>query len=245
MRTHVTDGSEAPDHGATSAIPRRAIAIVGRSSLPMPMMPVGASRCYLRQDIFLNRISLQRSKAVFGKPSLLTKQLAVATALALGASSAAFADDSSMSPFTGDSYKYFNGGHSRGDPGHFTGQVFSRVPADPSWRQSHPNGLTERELQALSSSDLSVFASQLNRPVFASAPADPSWRQSHPNGLTENELLALSSSSASRWRLPNGSGYVEPGNQANLAQSPSSETFSARLARFFHPASGAQAGTNE
>ena len=179
------------------------------------------------------------------KPYSLTKQMLIATALALGVSSVALADDSSMNPFTGDSYKYFNGGHNRGDPGHFTGPVFSNVPADPSWCQSHPNGLTERELQALSSSDLSAFASQLNRPVFASAPADPSWRQSHPNGLTERELLALSSSSVSRWRLPNGSGYVESGDQANVAQNPSKETFSARLARFFHPESGAQAGTNQ
>jgi hypothetical protein len=41
-------------------------------------------------------------------------------------------------------------------------------PADPSSRQSHPNGLTKRELQALSSSELSASASQLNPPVFAS-----------------------------------------------------------------------------
>ncbi|HKE40368.1 MAG TPA: hypothetical protein VKG21_11055 [Casimicrobiaceae bacterium] len=182
---------------------------------------------------------------MFRKPPSLVKQLVIATALALGASTVALADDSSMSPFTGDSYKYFNGGHGRGDPGRFTGPVFSKVPADPSWRQSHPNGLTEREMQALSSSDLSVFASQLNRPVFASAPTDPSWRQNHPNGLTEGELMALSSSSVSRWRLPNGSGYVEPSEQANVAQSTKSETFSARLARFFHPASGAQAVTNQ
>jgi hypothetical protein len=129
----------------------------------------------------------------------LSKQLAVAAALALGASSVALADDSSMNPFTGDSYRYFNGGHNRGDPG-FKGPVSSAAPADPSWRQTHPNGLTERELQALGSSDLSPFVSQLNSPVFASAPADPSWRQTHPNGMTEQELMALSSSSVSRWR---------------------------------------------
>src|SRR4029077_10536712 len=125
----------------------------------------------------------------------LSKQLIVATTLALGASSVALADDSSMNPFTGESYKYFNGGNSLGSTARFNRQVFSNVPADPSWRQSHPNGLTERELQALSSSDLSTSGAQLNPPGVASAPADPSWRQSHPNGLTERELQALSSSS--------------------------------------------------
>jgi len=165
----------------------------------------------------------------------LSKQLIAATALALGTSSVALADDSSMNPFTGDSYKYFNGSYNRGDPGHFNGPVFSKVPADPSWRQSHPNGLTERELQALSSSDLSSFAAQLNPSVFARASADPSWRQTHPNGLTESELLALSASSVSRWEVPSGSVYAASGNQTNVAQNPSKETFSAKLAKFFHP----------
>jgi hypothetical protein len=174
----------------------------------------------------------------------LSKQVVMATALALGASSVALADDSSMNPFTGESYKYFNGGNSLGSAARFNRQVFSNVPADPSWRQSHPNGLTERELQALSSSDLSASASQLNPPVLASAPADPLWRQSHPNGLTERELQALSSSSLAIWQSPIGSGSTASASrdQADVAQIPSKETLSARLARFFQ--TGAQAGTN-
>ena len=139
------------------------------------------------------------------KPYSLSKQLVVTTVLALSSSSIALADDSSMNPLTGDSYRYFNGGHNLGEPGQVNRPVYSRAPADPTWRRSHPNGLTERELQALSSSNLSAFASQLDTPVFASAAADPSWRQRHPNGLTESELLALSSSSLARWQLPNGS----------------------------------------
>jgi hypothetical protein len=181
------------------------------------------------------------------KPHSLSKQLVVATALALGASSVALADDSSMNPFTGDSYKYFNGGHTLGESTRFNRPVFSAAPADPSWRQSHPNGLTERELQALSSSDLSASASQLNPTVFASAPADPSWRQSHPNGLTERELQALSSSTLASWQIPNGSGYTASAStdQGNVAQTPSTETFSARLARSFRPEGVTQAGTNQ
>ena len=170
---------------------------------------------------------------MYRKPYSLSKQLAVATALALGASSVALADDSSMNPFTGDSYKYFNGGRNLGDPGQFNRPVFSKASADPSWRQSHPNGLTERELQALSASDLSASVAQVNPPVLASAPADPFWRQGHPNGLTEPEMEALSSSSLAMWHNPNGSRVAT--DQSNVAQSPNKESFSALLARFFHP----------
>lgn len=160
----------------------------------------------------------------------VSKQLVVAAALALGASSAALADDNSMSRFSGDSYAYFNR------------PALNTAPAGPSWRQSHPNGLTERELQALSASDLSGFASQVNPTVFASAPADPLWRVSHPNGLTERELEALSSSSLAMWQVPGRSGAATV--QSNVAQTPGEETFAARLARFLHPGSGTQAGTN-
>jgi hypothetical protein len=153
------------------------------------------------------------------KQCSLSKQLVVAAALALGASGGALADDSSMSRFGGDSYAYFN------QP------VLRNTAASPTWRQSHPNGLTERELQALSSSSLAASAFQVDHPVVASAPADPAWRQSHPNGLTEPELQALSSSSLATWQNPNGSGVAT--DQSNVAQSPNKETFSARLANFF------------
>jgi hypothetical protein len=170
----------------------------------------------------------------------------VATALALGASGAALADDSSMNPFTGDSYRYFNNGHTLAESGRFDRPVFSAASADPSWRQTHPNGLTERELQALSSSDLSASARQLAPQVFASAPADPTWRQSHPNGPTERELEALSSSTLAAWQLPTSSGTTASAStdRADVAQTSSKETLFARLAKFFHPETGTQAGTN-
>ena len=172
------------------------------------------------------------------KPYSLSKRLVVATALALGASSVALADDSSMNPFTGDSYKYFNGSN-LGAPGQVNRPVFSSAPAIPAWRQSHPNGLTDRELAALSSSGLSVSAEQLDPPIFASAPADPSWRQTHPNGLTDRELAALSSSALAAWQSPNGS----ESSQSNVAETGKA-TFSERLARFFHHDNGSQAGTS-
>jgi hypothetical protein len=171
------------------------------------------------------------------KPYSLSKQLVVAMALALGTAGVALADDSSMSPFTGDSYKYFNGGQNVGNPGQFNRPVVSNASAAPSWRQSHPNGLTDHELQALSSSGLAASAAELNPPVFAGAPADPSWRQSHPNGLTERELQGLSSSTLAVWQAPHGSADIATAsaNEATVAQTPSKETFSARLAKFFHP----------
>jgi hypothetical protein len=159
------------------------------------------------------------------KPYSLSRQLVVATALALGTSGVALADDSSMNPFTGDSYKYFNR------------PVVSNAAAAPSWRQSHPNGLSDRELQALSSSGLAASAPEFNPPMFASAPADPSWRQSHPNGLTERELQGLSASTLAVWQAPDGSANTAMAstNEATVAQNPSKETFAARLAKFFHP----------
>ena len=43
-----------------------------------------------------------------------SKQLMLATVLVFGASGVALADDSSMSPYTGDSWAYFNGGQNLG-----------------------------------------------------------------------------------------------------------------------------------
>jgi hypothetical protein len=162
-----------------------------------------------------------------------SKQLMVAAALALGASSVALADDSSMSPFSGESYKYFNGQSNR--------TLLANAPAAPSWRQSHPNGLTEAELQAASASGLSTFWAQLDTPVLASAPADPSWRQSHPNGLTEHELEAWSSSALAVWQRPSGSERMASAStgQPDVAQNTSKSTFSGRLARLFHAENGA------
>jgi len=50
---------------------------------------------------------------MFRKPYALGKRVTLA-ALALGATGVALADDSSMNPFTGDSYAYFNGGANLG-----------------------------------------------------------------------------------------------------------------------------------
>ena len=167
---------------------------------------------------------------MFRKQHSLSKQLAVAVALALGASGVALADGNSMSRFGGDSYAYFN-------------RPVPRTAADPAWRQSHPIGLTDAELQALSSSALAASEFGLDHPVVASVPADPSWRQSHPNGMTAREMLAFSSSTLSPWHLPNA-GYTALSATANVAQKPGNETLSARLAKFFRADGGTRVDTN-
>ena len=104
-----------------------------------------------------------------------TTKLIVAALLAAGLTSIASADDSSMGRFGGDSSAYFDTqtidkspsawrqSNPNGQP-EFWYQtnsawgvawkptpVFAKAPSDPTFKQTHPNGLTERELQASSS----------------------------------------------------------------------------------------------
>jgi hypothetical protein len=109
----------------------------------------------------------------------MMKSIVVAVALAAGVSGIARADDSSMSRFGGDSYAYFNGGPN-GNP------VFDNGPL--AWRQSNPNGVSERTLQAYSGVG---EAWRLNTPVFDPAPS--TFAQTRPHGLTERDYQALSS----------------------------------------------------
>lgn len=138
----------------------------------------------------------------------------LAAALALGTSGIAIADgtDNSMSRLGGDGYAYFN------QP------VANDTVASATWRHDNPGGLTQRDLQALSSSALAASASRLDNlnAIFAYAPADRSWRLTHPNGLTEREMQAAGSSSLAMWQAPNGSAAA--GAQSNVAQSPSKQT---------------------
>ena len=160
----------------------------------------------------------------------LVERLGLGAALALCAAGAAMADDSSISRFGGDSYAYFNNQPAlRGD-----------VAGITAWRRSHPNGLTELELQAVSSSNLAGFAEQLNPPVVATAAADPAWRQSHPRGLSERELQALSSSSLAAWQSPDRSVVM-----ANIGGNPSDETVAARLTKFINARGGTRARAYE
>ena len=141
-----------------------------------------------------------------------SRKLVLAAALALTASGLAIADDTSTNRFGGDGYTYFS------QP------VRGNMAVVAAWRQSHPNGPSERDLQAASSSSLAAFASQLDNPssIPASAPADLSWRQSHPNGLTDRELQAASASSLATWQLSDGASVGSAQN--NVAQTSSKAT---------------------
>jgi len=112
----------------------------------------------------------------------MMKSLVVAVMLAAGVSGIARADDGSMGRF-GDSYQYFNS------------QTIDKSPS--AWRASHPNGLSERQLQALSSESL---ASDFTKPTFDKAPS--TFRQAYPNGLSERQLQALSSESSAWHSTP-------------------------------------------
>ena len=115
----------------------------------------------------------------------MIKSMVVAVALVAGVSGIARADDSSMSRFGGDSYAYFNSA------------AVDKAPS--AWRQANPTGLSERQLEALSSEAL---ANDFQRPTFDKAPS--AWRQASPNGLSERQFQALSSEAAA-WHSPNQS----------------------------------------
>jgi hypothetical protein len=76
----------------------------------------------------------------------MMKSMVVAVALMAGVSGLARADDSSMNPFTSDSYAYLNGGYDRPQIANAT---FDK--ASLAWRQANPSGLSEAQFQALSS----------------------------------------------------------------------------------------------
>jgi hypothetical protein len=110
------------------------------------------------------------------KLNIAVKTLVVASALTACLSGVARADDSSMSRFGGDSYAYFNHASVSSAPSawrtsrqgvsentfeaesseHLAADLQPSVSTptasgDPSFHQTHPDGFTERELQALSS----------------------------------------------------------------------------------------------
>src|ERR1700676_1204592 len=114
----------------------------------------------------------------------IAKSIVIAAALVTGASGIARADDSSMNPFTGDSYAYFNGGNL----GDIHTPSFDQAPS--AWRQSHPTGLRDIDFAALHSGNV---ANRMRPLVLSQAPADASWRPAHPNGATMNELAAMGS----------------------------------------------------
>ena len=135
-----------------------------------------------------------------GTYSSMTK-IVSAVAFAASLTGIASADDSSISRIGGDSYAYFNSlpidkspsawrqSNPNGEPEYWyqsnsssggtawkPAPVLTNVASDPTFKQTHPNGLTERELQAMSSeapawhtdaSNTTSVASSGNKETFA------------------------------------------------------------------------------
>jgi hypothetical protein len=162
------------------------------------------------------------------------KSIAAIAALVAGISGAARADDGSMSIWTGQSYAAFNGGRNfpYGKP------VFDMAPS--AFRQSNPNGISDREYQALSSEDpvWQIPNPDAARQLAASDTAT-AWRQSHPHGLTYREYQALDNGF---WRLtPEDISRIAAENEAAVAKMGGKEGFRARIARVFHVTAADQA----
>jgi hypothetical protein len=100
-------------------------------------------------------------------------RMAVAAVVIAGISGVARANDGSMSPAPDNS--------------------------SSMWRQSHPNGLSVREMQSLWGSWAGQY--HLQQPVFSNAPADASFKESHPNGLSAREMQSLWGTWAGQFRL--------------------------------------------
>jgi hypothetical protein len=139
------------------------------------------------------------------------KKVVLALALAAGSIGLARADDSSMNPFIGDSYAYFNDGN-------LPEQHNPSYDNSPSaWRQAHPDGLSEREMQSRWGAWGEMY--HLNPTVISTASADPTFKQSHPHGLTELELQALSSEGPAWQSASARSPALAAAEQAAAAQS--------------------------
>lgn len=124
----------------------------------------------------------------------LSKQLAVATALAVVTSGVALADDNSMTRFGGESYAAFN----MDKPG-------ARNAAS-AFRQNNPHGLSIGEYQALSSDGRPWPLPDLSDAnEMASMAAAKAWRQNNPHGLPISTYEALSADGR-QWQSPNPAG---------------------------------------
>jgi hypothetical protein len=161
----------------------------------------------------------------------MLKSIALTAALAAGISGIARADDSSMNPFTGDSYAAFNGGNLQqgGKP------AFDNTAS--AWRQSNPNGLSERVYQSYSAPGEEWH---LNKPVFDTTAS--TFRESYPHGLSESQYQAMSSEGPV-WHSTNqpSSTALASTNGSGAAKSASNESPATRIARFFRAAPAADA----
>jgi hypothetical protein len=120
----------------------------------------------------------------------IVKSIVAAAALLVAGISGVARADSDMNPLVGDSYAYFNGCNL----GQICKPVYNSAPS--TFRVSNPSGLSELQLQAVST-EAPHFA--LAAPVIESARSE--FAMIRPHGLSERQLQALSSEGA-HWQLP-------------------------------------------
>jgi hypothetical protein len=149
------------------------------------------------------------------------KTAALAAMLGACASRAAYADDSSMSRFGGDSYAYFNN------------QPIDNSPS--TWRQANPQGMPERVLQSYSAPG---EAWHMTHPVAAAGPS--SFRQEHPNGMSDQEYQALSSEGPAWHSGASAPTSMASNDPSGVAQSANKETVAAGSAKIFAPRNATQ-----
>jgi hypothetical protein len=169
-----------------------------------------------REYRFKRAFTDEKGMVMTGNMHRTTKKVVLAVALAAGFVGLARAEDSSMNPFIGDSYSYFNGG----DLPQQSNRAYDNSPS--AWRQQHPDGMSVREMQSRWGAWGEMF--HLNPTVISTASADPSFKQSHPHGLTEPEFQALSSE-APAWQGQSATGAraVAVANQGAVTQSAANE----------------------
>ena len=160
---------------------------------------------------------------MYRKRNSLSKQLLAATALALGASSIALADDNSMTRFGGESYAAFNPDK----------PVASDAPS--AFRQSNPHGLSIGEYQARSSDGRPwSLPNPSDAGAYAAFKAPSTFRQDNPHGLSLQQYAAFSSDSPA-WQLPAQlqDSVVASTDAAPVSKSVANETSGMGIARLF------------
>jgi len=155
------------------------------------------------------------------------RSIALAVVFAASAAGAARADDNSMSMWTGESYASFNGGKNlpNGKP------VFDMTQS--TFRRTNPQGLSDRQYQALNSGDpfWQIPDPNAARELAASDTAT-AWRASHPGGFRPREYESMESFFA--WSLtPDDIQAIEVENKALVAKLAGKEPQSEQVARIF------------
>jgi uncharacterized protein YjiK len=133
------------------------------------------------------------------KSSWIKKTLLV-TVLAAASANVVHADDG-VGRFS-DSYRYF------------ASQPTIESPS--AWRQANPSGLSNSQLEQLSSEALT---NEFNVSKLTFDKASSSFKQTHPKGLSDRELQALSSEGWA-WHSQDAATAVASGTATVVARTP-------------------------